>query len=132
MIEVVRHEHHFFENEELMEQSVEQVHKMVTPSFVKLSQLFSSEAAANHFVVRHGSLRSQRVNGMRRGCNCIRNSSSCMFEFDRVFFETGGQTGFSGGNRPTGGLGRDGTGRGDRGDSYMARIEMAPMARDAA
>jgi len=45
---------------------------------------------------------------------------------------TGGHIGFSGGNRPTGGLGSDGTGRGDNGDSYMARIEMAPMAREAA
>jgi hypothetical protein len=50
----------------------------------------------------------------------------------RGFFGMGGQEGFSGGKRPTGGFGSDGTGSGDRGDSYMARMEMAPMASEAA
>ena len=48
------------------------------------------------------------------------------------FFGIGGQDACSGGKRPTGGFGSDGTGRGERGDSYIARIEMAPMASDAA
>jgi hypothetical protein len=29
-------------------------------------------------------------------------------------------------------LGREGTGRGESGDSYIARIEIAPIAKDAA
>lgn len=49
-----------------------------------------------------------------------------------AFLGIGGQLGFSGGNRPTGGFGSDGTGSGDKGDSYIAKIEMAPIARDAA
>lgn len=48
------------------------------------------------------------------------------------FFGIGGHDACSGGNRPTGGFGSDGTGKGESGDSYIARMEMAPIARDAA
>ena len=64
------------------------------------------------------------------GIDCIDCECCCLILTG--CFDTGGQTGCSGGKRPTGGFGSDGTGSGDSGDSYIARREMAPTMSEAA